>query len=78
MSRPENKQIEALDGIIARSLDLVDLADKLIYETDEPFTVGIGLEIKAKALSQQYGGVYIRDWLKAIIKKSRPTGEEKQ
>lgn len=78
MARPENKQIEALDGIIARSLDLVDLADKLIYETDEPFTVDIGLQIKAAALSQQFGGRYLRDWLNGIIKKSRLTREENQ
>lgn len=56
MARPENKQIEALDGIIARSLDLVDLADKLIYETDEPFTVDTASRSKRRRSPSSLAG----------------------
>lgn len=79
MARPEDDDLAFLENLIAVALDISDMADFLIYETDEPETVGVGVRVKMAALAQQGAALDFRprlEQLKAIERKNRLTQKD--
>ena len=76
MARPEDDDLAFLENLIAVALDISEMADFLIYQTDEPETVGVGVRVKMAALAQQGAALDFRprlEELKSMERKNRLT-----